>query len=581
MAEKYSIAKPEEHKFVSNWEKQIKFGIKYRDKYSSYKKWKIYRQYYRGAWDKKILPVNTVFSFIRGMIPKTYFRNPGVAVTALRPEMVWPSRVVESVDNYLIGELALKGQLKKSILHGALCGIGPIKLGYDSEFGFLPSQAVTENSETATQLSKKTGEEIEYQVNVKPGMPWALAVKPEELVIPWGYDDVNSIPWIAHEIIRPLDDVKADQKYKNTEGLKGGFREDLKHNPNFKRTLSDGITYTKLYEIRVVKSKKIVVICEGRKLLEAEDELQIEGLPWEMTIFNPDAEHFWPISDVQIMEPQVKEINEIRTQASRHRKILILKMLIKKGMMEPGEYEKFLNDDIAACVEVNPDTVLSQDVMQFVHNVPTDIFAREGLIAQGDLRDSIGFGRNQGGSMTPSGNTPPSAYEVGVVQQAFESRSDERRDVVADVLSNIIRKWNQFIFKFWSEERVADIVGPDGKRYWVKYTGDQIKGEYFYRIDPEAGMPISRALRNQEMEKLFEQFRDDPYIDQLELRRLRMRTIDWLDPSAVGLVRDPQSSIQQAMQTAEGMGGGADMETVGSPNQPMELQQLIEQGGGR
>jgi len=47
--------------------------------------------------------------------------------------------------------------------------------------------------------------------------------------------------------------------------------------------------------------------------------------------------------------------------------------------------------------------------------------------------------------------------------------------VVADILETTIRKKNQLVFEHWGEERVVDIVGPDGARYWVRFTGKQIR----------------------------------------------------------------------------------------------------------
>ena len=223
-----------EHKdFVEEWLGRIKTSIKLRQRFVKYnnKTWKEVcedaRKYYRSDWKSDVIPVNRVFSFGRSLIPAIYFRSPRVSVTATKPELVMHAKVVEAVDNYLIKKTKLKKTLKTAALHAYLAGYGPIKLGYDSEFGFDPSLAVDEDTATATQYARQESRDIEYHSNVQPGMPWALPDLPENVIVPFGYRDPESLPWIAHRILRPLEDVKQDQKYRNTKDLQGTRTIDL------------------------------------------------------------------------------------------------------------------------------------------------------------------------------------------------------------------------------------------------------------------------------------------------------------------------------------------------------------------
>jgi len=128
--------------FVQEWKERIKAGLEYRKKYSTRSKWEDFRKYYRGQWAPGILPVNKTFSYGRMLVPKVYFRAPRVTITAAHPDLVWHAKVVEAIDNLLIRELGLKRVLKRAVMHAYLCGVGPVKLGYDSEFGYIPEQAV-------------------------------------------------------------------------------------------------------------------------------------------------------------------------------------------------------------------------------------------------------------------------------------------------------------------------------------------------------------------------------------------------------------------------------------------------------
>jgi len=530
------MSKEERRKKVQYWTKLLKEGELYKEKFSSKKMWKDYREYYRGNWSNDIIPVNRIFSHGKALIPRIYFRTPAVTVTATRPEYEWHARVVEFVDNYLIRELNLKKAMKQCILSTYLTGTGVIKLGYDSEFGFIPRQAVTEDTETVTQVGRQTGSKIEYRVNVKPGMPWAINVLPDDIITPYGYRDFEAFPWIAHKILRPLEDVKEDQKYKNTKDLKGGYIfSSLEDKAKIER--GEEAKFALLYEIRDVKNRRIIVICENEVLLDEDDALQIEGLPYEFLIFNEDPEHFWGISDVTMVKAQQLELNEIRTQAHKHRKLSAIKFLVQKGVIKLTELDKLLSSDVGPAVEVETDAI-NQAVQVLQPHIPPDL-TTEAQNVLADIRETLGLSRNQLGEATPQhGKT---AYETAVVQQAVEMRTDEKRDAAADLLVNIIRKWNQYIFKYWTDERVARIVGPDGREAWIKYTGEELKAEYTIRVDADSGIPVTKDLRQQQALKLFTLLQNHPLINQTQLIKTFLRQFEWIDPTTPYLLGSPEA----------------------------------------
>lgn len=196
------------------------------------------------------------------------------------------------------------------------------------------------------------------------------------------------------------------------------------------------------------------------------------------------------------------------------------------------------------------------------------------------MRDGLGMSSNQLGDF--KGGTPPTARESGIVEQAFDVRIDERKDIVADVLVNIIRKWNQFIFSFWTEKRVVEIVSPQGTPFWMEYTGDQLRGEYFLTVDPESGMPLNRQLKYMMAKDMFEAFGGDELIDQIILRKILINHYQSVEPLAAHLLASPPgmdpraaSAMRQPMPMGPGGKGGAGT----SPQRPMPLGQAA--GGAR
>jgi hypothetical protein len=563
--------------FTDDWIQRIRTGLDFRKKYSSEKKWPAYRKYYRGHWENNILPVNRTFSYGRNLIPRVYFRSPRVTVTPTRPDLAWHARVVEEIDNQLIQQTFLKGTLKKGSLISYLCGVGPIKLGYDSEFGFDPSQIISQDGSTATQESRsEPGERIEYHEGIVPGYPWALPVQPEDVVVPWGSTDAQSLPWIAHRIYRPLDDVQQDQKYLHTKELKGSRQPDANRRWVGGRRIDrdKDIPFAELWEVRDYKSRSIFTFCENTLILSQNDALQAaaNGLPWEFITWNEDPEYFWPISDVDIIEPQQLELNETRTQESRHRRITLLKFLYKKGAFSPEMLDHFLSGEVGPAVEVNEAEILANAIITLQPHIPPDL---RGAVNQCliDMQESLGFGPNQSGQYKTG--TPPSASEGNIVNQTFESRIDERQDILGDVLARIIRKWNKYIFSFWTESKVIQITSPQGTPFWVQYTGDQIKGDYLLNVDTESGMPVSRTLRYQMAENLFKQFNGDQLVDQLLLRKIYLDTFSQVEP----LVRNLLTSPEEVNPQEEGL-RRQPLSPGGKTGKPQDIMTGIGNRGG-
>jgi len=585
------INEEEGKKLATRWMEEIKAGLDYRKKYSTRSLWDSYRQYYRGQWAEGITPVNKIFSYGRMLIPKVYFRAPRVTVTASKPDMVWHAKVVEALDNLLIKEVCLKYTLKMSSLDSYLCGVGPIKLGYDSEFGYLPEQAIDAGGETVTQFStKEDNERIEYSSSVKPGTPWAVRVRPEDVIVPWGSSDMHSLPWIGHYILRPLDDIKSDQKYKNTKDLQGTRSPSIENEVRAKESYrprseqNKGIVYGELWEVRDVKTRQIMTFCENQLILSANDVLQTdEGMPWEFIAFNQDPEFFWAIPDAHIIAPQQLELNLSATQEARHRSIALLKFLYLEGKVTKEELEKFLSGEVGVAVGIKSDSDnIGAVVVPLQPHIPPDFGASQARQIQA-MREELGFSQNQEGAFSPyHGKT---ASESMIVAEAFEQRVDERRDIVADVLVNIVRKWNKMLFNFWSSEKVIQIVSPEGEPFWITYTGDQLKGDYTLSVDADSGVPLSRALRYQMGKELMQMFGGDQLIDQMQLRKIVLDNYDVVDPRVPQLLQPgfagmPQieSALRQPGPGASGPGKGSAGGRQGStPEKPMEFEQMKKQ----
>jgi len=190
-------------------------------------------------------------------------------------------------------------------------------------------------------------------------------------------------------------------------------------------------------------------------------------------------------------------------------------------------------------------------------HVPPDlnIAARE---VREDVREIVGFSRNQMGSFEEASGRR-TAHEAEIVRAASMIRIDERRDIMADHLEKIIRSMNQLVAKNWSAERVVDIVGPGGARYWVKFTGEEIKGEFAFKINPEESLPEDKRTRRADAMEFMKIAQQAPGVNMKYLLEQYAHQFDWLDPNLLfpseGAGRSPERAIPfNHMQRVMGQG---------------------------
>jgi hypothetical protein len=126
-----------------------------------------------------------------------------------------------------------------------------------------------------------------------------------------------------------------------------------------------------------------------------------------------------------------------------------------------------------------------------------------------------------------------------------EIRMDERRDIVGDALSKLVRKTNQIIFTKWDKERVAQVVGYDGARYWVAYNAKAIRGEYILRVDIESMTPQTKAAKKQEILGIIQALAKNPRANIDYLMRMLLREYEWMD--AMQILPEAEETREQPM----------------------------------
>ena len=519
---------------ITKWNTSIKVGQEFKEKYGfagkDHSTWNKNWNYYTDnlAEDTNVLTYNIIFGMGRAMIPRVYYRNPKISIkpdinckAMAEPQYLIFASILEAVDNWLISDImGIKDTIKGGILDTYLNGINFNKIGYDSEYGFKPSHIDSDiNNASVSGYNIKSGERIEYNTNIQPGMPWVSSVDAKDIVVPYGTLFMNNCRWIAHRIVRHIDDIKADITLDNSK--------DLKPNMESKTLTTTGIEdYFEMWEIRDYKTGKMFIIADGsdKYLYNENDPLQITGLPYECMTFNPHRKAIWGISDVKIAMPQQKEMNEARTNDMLMQRQSMKRLFIEEAGMSPKEVEKIFSGEPVGIIftKGNPN-----DMMKEVNfTLPMNGNAWVQTIRE-DAREITGFSRIDSAQFEPGGRR--TAYEVGQVVASSDIRTNERSDIVGDMLTKIITKVNSYIFKFWTESKIISVIGKDNLPYWVEYSGRELEGKYIVSANVENAQPQSTALRKFEAKELFTTLIQDPELTPEARQALRMHLISQYD----------------------------------------------------
>lgn len=550
MSEGYIKGKPD----VSWWIAQIEAGIKFRKKFAKEDKWEDWRNYYRGNWIAGILPSNIYFKMLRTIVPRVYFRNPSISLQATKPgiENALFAQLLERIDNKLIKRMKLKKQIKMMVQDCFMFGTAAGKLGFGAEFTPSPKDLETDQP-------FKNGKIVEYNQNVHANMPWFMRVHTGAFIVPAGLIDFDDSRFAIHWIRRSLQDVKDDPRFTNTADLQGSTKGQMTDAGSTSSANKENQSYSNptpmidLYEIRDKKTGKVFVIApyasDGKVLYFGDDELQSQGrLPFYTFSFNADDDVFWGVPDSQILEPIQLEINETRTQIMKHRRLSLVKILAKVNSIEDSEAAKLVEESVSPVVFIKGN--VNTDI-KFLEgsNIPRDLFTAFEVTVF-DARETVGFSRNEFGEFNSrSGDT--SATEASIVKQASEIRVDERRDMVADMITDIVDHMHTIIFEHWTDEQIVDVMGPGGVSIWIKFRPSMLKsGSYEVSVDPDTSLPETKQSRQNKATQLFALLNGDALIDQMKLRRYLLHEMhgtvfdDMLIFPGLGTPTDPLSMTQ-------------------------------------
>lgn len=431
-------------------------------------------------------PINEVFAYVQSDIATTYNRDPYITVNA-EAGTVKGAALWEVILNYWWRKLKTKEEIEYEIIDKDVVGFAWHKVGH----------AVTSSG---TGETLKIDSETLYSRWVSwRDITWNIGSKRPP------YD----CQWMAQRIVKPLEWVKTT--YPAAKGLEGVVNPDVEEDTFKKSTYKDDIKVAVLHEIWDAKKKEIRLVAEGLK-----DRYLAPPKPWPDHITEFPFLMYWdfaipdssrPMSAIAPWEAQILEEMILMAQAINHSKRWNRQAFVNSATFEEESLDKYERGDDGAIIRVNGKVGAEDLRLVDYGQLPTDFYLLMDRL-QAIKRNINGQPEFVRGGVTKT-NTR-TIGELQLMQQGTKGRQDRKMDRLETHCENIARhmmanlKANfdfEEVVKITGEvpEEVIAALGPnvDPVTGAVKFTPEEIKGEYDVEIKSGSTLPLDKQTKMQ------------------------------------------------------------------------------------
>ena len=436
------------------------------------------------------LSINIAFATINIIAPNISVNYPKISVNATNPANAANAVIAEAVVNYWWRYKDIRTEFRRAVKDSLTCGHGWVKVGYR----FVEEEQVNDHE----ALDPIEGNEVTPITVVVEDSPFAERVSPMDVFVDPDATSMHDIKWIAQRIRRPLADVKSDKRYSKAARDQiqtmavGRYSDD----PSKKKIYDKTEGYAEIWEYYDISTKMMSVFCD------TSDQFLIKPMPMPYSFGQPFVmlrnydvpDHFYPIGDLESIEPLQRELNETRTQMMNHRKKYSRKYLYKESAFDNLGRTALESDEDNVMVPVISDEALSSIVAAFPAVInPSDFYDQTQMII-GDIDRVSGVSEIQRGGTSEIRRT---ATESSLVQDASNARTADKLAMIEQAISECGRRMVALARQFMTGEQVARVMGKDGEPVWIQYDRDYLEGDFDFEVVAGSTQPHNESFRRQ------------------------------------------------------------------------------------
>lgn len=515
---------------LRRYRQRTEHSAKWRSKEGVNETWSKLIDMYRGRhFESQLLSeedkiaVNIVFATINEIAPSVAINYPKLCVYARKSTEEGQAQIVETVVNYWWRHYKFLGETNLAVRDWLIIGHGWLKVGwrYVEEQAALNQQELAEAADVAkgtdggtvgpqdkqTPIVNEEDSEStsgEPEVQVAEDRPFVERVSPFDMFVDPEAKTLNSAKWIAQRIVKPLEEVRQDKRYKQKG--RAALKSDSTLNPDW---LADGsevhddvrrVTIWEFYDLQM-GTFSVFPQHGADFLVDPCPQPYAFGHPFVMLRNYEIPDEFYPMGDVEALEPLQMELDKTRSMMMNHRKKYSRKFLYNPEAFDQVGTSLLKDDRDNIMVPVQPDVPLQEAVipLQQIPVEPQLFQYSQDVVAEMD--------RVSGVTDFQSGAMPEirrSATEASMIQDAANARSADKIAQVELMLAAVAERVVQLAQQFLTEDQEARIVGKNGHPLWIPFGRQQIQGQYDFEVEAGSTQPHNESFRKQQALQLLQ-----------------------------------------------------------------------------
>jgi hypothetical protein len=310
---------------------------------------------------------------------------------------------------------------------------------------------------------------------------------------------MNDLRWIAQRSRRTLKDVKNDDRYdyaarKDVGPAISNAYGDYIATGNYDTTVDADEAQCNIFEYYNIDTGEMCIFSDtGDKFLVKPTKMPyVFGHPYIMLRNYEIPGFFYPMGELEAIEPLQYELNETRTQMMNHRKRFSRKYLFSESAFDDAGRQALASDDDNVLVPVKGNENLQNVVVAMPAYInPQDYYNQSSLITN-DIDRVSGVSEYQRGAIPETTRT---AREASIIAEAGNARVAEKlvsiENSIAACAANLIMLAQQFL----TGEQTVRIVGTESAPVWLTFDKDYISGEFDFTVEAGSTAPRNEAFR--------------------------------------------------------------------------------------
>jgi hypothetical protein len=459
----------------------------------------LYRgRHYRGAGVGDRLLVNVAFSTINTLAPAIAIGRPKINVNPRRPEDGDKAVVTESIINYWWQHYGCQPEFQRAAKDYLIIGHGWVKTGYRFVEEAKLDKIQDTADEAASMENPPTGD-VESTFVIREDRPFLERVDPFNMYVDPYATDMNDLRWIAQKSRRTLKDVKNDERYDysarqsvgpavNTAAIDYLTTNAYDYNYDTEEAMCN------IFEYYNIDTGEMCIFSDtGDKFLVKPVKMPyVFGHPFIMLRNYEIPGFFYPMGELEAIEPLQYELNETRTQMMNHRKRFSRKYLFSESAFDDIGRQALASDDDNVLVPVKGNENLSNVVAAMPAYINPPEFYQMSASIEADIDRVSGVSEYQRGSIPETTRT---AREASIIAEAGNARVSEKliqiENCIAACASNLIMLAQQYL----TGEQTVRIVGTENAPVWLTFDKDYIAGEFDFNVEAGSTAPRNEAFR--------------------------------------------------------------------------------------